>query len=77
MVATKRPTAAAPFARPFAGRAITLAVYSRLPAGRPGSSLSLASQARQCEEAAAEIGAQVSRGGAPTSSPIRAAAEEG
>lgn len=69
-MATKRPTPA-PFARPLAGRAVTLAIYTRLPAGRPGPALPLASQASQCEEAAAEIGAQVSRGGAPTSSPTR------
>jgi hypothetical protein len=75
-VAAKRPMPT-PFARPLAGRTVTLAVYSRLPAGEPASSLPLASQARQCEEAAAEIGVQVSRGGAPTSSPTRAAAEEG
>ncbi len=74
-MATKCPTPAH-FARPLAGRAVTLAIYTRLPAGRPGFLLPLASQARQYEEAAAELGAQVSRGGAPASSPTRAAAEE-
>jgi hypothetical protein len=70
-VAARRPTAA-PFAHPRAGRAITFAVYTRLPSGGPGSSLPLASQVRECERAAAEIGAQAIRGGAPTPSPTQA-----